>query len=543
MRFIYIDSQGNEVNIPSVDALRLRIELGAIVDTTQFHDAGTGRWAPASEHEIYRTLKRELAGQESEGFVAPPPPGVEKPEEDVPDPEAAESRPSGGSEPEEEDGTELLDLGVDFGLVPEELPTVQEPDEAVAEAPGEEGAGEAVAGEEVDGEDGEGEGEERRPEAAEEDSFLATPMDELMGEGAAAGEEPDSPWPGDPHGMELEQSLSDSWEQGQPPEGGDSASREEEALHAAPGEEESFHGWGGEGEGEEALAEDEEPVPREVRMPVPPPSSPRPRNAPPSRKLTRARTPGAERIALVVLLVLLVGAGGWYGWQYVSTTFMGFGGEPEVELPEIPDELLPRVRQLAARASEEMARGIAELPEREVIPAEPSDDWLAGVYLARASEYPGVQEYWESVRNFVIVARAADLPLFREAFRREVEEANLTADNAALIRNRGIAGFMAAAPDRRTVFNELEAVAEAALALHTFLLANEEDISFEPATGGVSRDPVLEAVPASPELGEAMWERVGAITNALDALGYLDQIDTERLLGAFLEKLEATGIR
>ena len=60
MRFAYIDTRGNEVTIPSVDALRLRIELGAILDDTQFHDANTGKWAPAGEHEIYRTLKREL---------------------------------------------------------------------------------------------------------------------------------------------------------------------------------------------------------------------------------------------------------------------------------------------------------------------------------------------------------------------------------------------------------------------------------------------------------------------------------------------------
>ena len=43
MPFIYIDSQSREVRIPSVDALRLRIELGAIKDDTQFHDANTAK--------------------------------------------------------------------------------------------------------------------------------------------------------------------------------------------------------------------------------------------------------------------------------------------------------------------------------------------------------------------------------------------------------------------------------------------------------------------------------------------------------------------
>ena len=39
MRFAYIDSNGNEVPIPSVDALALRIELGAITEETELYDA------------------------------------------------------------------------------------------------------------------------------------------------------------------------------------------------------------------------------------------------------------------------------------------------------------------------------------------------------------------------------------------------------------------------------------------------------------------------------------------------------------------------
>jgi hypothetical protein len=81
MSFVYIDSQGREVNIPSVDAVRLRIELGAIKDQTRFLDQNTGKWAPAVEHEIYRTLKRQLLEAE-QGFVAPPPPSVSSGEGD-----------------------------------------------------------------------------------------------------------------------------------------------------------------------------------------------------------------------------------------------------------------------------------------------------------------------------------------------------------------------------------------------------------------------------------------------------------------------------
>jgi hypothetical protein len=70
MRFAYIDSHGNEVPIPSVDALGLRIELGAVGPDTQLYDAQADHWGPAKTHEIFHTLAREV---DAEGFVAPPP--------------------------------------------------------------------------------------------------------------------------------------------------------------------------------------------------------------------------------------------------------------------------------------------------------------------------------------------------------------------------------------------------------------------------------------------------------------------------------------
>ncbi|MEQ1855483.1 MAG: hypothetical protein ABL963_03380, partial [Longimicrobiales bacterium] len=70
MRFAYIDSHGNEVPIPSVDALALRIELGAIGPDTQLYDAQAAQWGPASSHEIFHSLARD---SKSDGFVAPPP--------------------------------------------------------------------------------------------------------------------------------------------------------------------------------------------------------------------------------------------------------------------------------------------------------------------------------------------------------------------------------------------------------------------------------------------------------------------------------------
>src|SRR3954469_19469502 len=100
MRFIYIDSHGNEISIPTVDALALRIELGAITEATSLYDEAADHWAPAREHEIFRTLQRERE-EKSAGFVAPPPPAPVSPAGAAPSapPPPPGARPPAGAPP------------------------------------------------------------------------------------------------------------------------------------------------------------------------------------------------------------------------------------------------------------------------------------------------------------------------------------------------------------------------------------------------------------------------------------------------------------
>lgn len=590
MSFVYIDSQGREVNIPSVDAVRLRIELGAIKDQTRFLDQNTGKWAPAVEHEIYRTLKRQLMAAE-QGFVAPPPPAApgssreapspgevealrdadaldegdpgpadgaqEAGSEPVPDPpgEGAADRPPTGSDevPPEFEGLGNLEL----------LPMDEEEDaEETADAEDEEGepSGEGdpaeaapAAGEgpedppgEVDpppsGDDPKDTADLEGPPAgstgAPDESFVTSAEEELLGGlGADAGA------PGvDDGGLELESSLE--------------ASYREPVTESGPATEAEEDAFGSVWDSPEDHQVPEPPPPETPEDVTPPPADavadvpevepgpPPPRGAPPQRKLTRARTPGAERIAGMAALVVVVGAALFFGWRFVAPALgVGGFGEPEIVLPPLEQELVPRMRQLAGRASERMAQDMLGLPERAAIPGDPSEDWLAGIYLAGASEYPGVPAYWEAVAEWVAATRTVENALFREALQAQLDTANLAASDAEAIRDRALAGFQAAGSDRRIVYDQMQEVAERALVLHEFLLANEDQVSYEPAGSGVSRDPALEAVPATPALGDEMWELVGSITNAMDALGYLDRIETERLLAVFLEKLEATAIR
>ena len=134
MRFAYIDSQGKEVSIPSADALRLRIELGAIVDSTMFHDASTDKWAAASDHEIYRTLKREVDGDDGSGFIAPPPPTLGMAPADPPSSEpTAESAGAKESPEEREVEASIADLAPDEPVIEASIADLA-PDEPVEEA-------------------------------------------------------------------------------------------------------------------------------------------------------------------------------------------------------------------------------------------------------------------------------------------------------------------------------------------------------------------------------------------------------------------------
>jgi hypothetical protein len=653
MRFAYIDTRGNEVTIPSVDALRLRIELGAILDDTQFHDANTGKWAPAMEHEIFRTLKRELEELDAGGF-APPPPGMvegsavqlgDAPPRDAPPSEAGDAPPpapadaddfglgmelevapegverdgeglpaSGGYTVEGDAGESVLDglggieLAGDWGTTEEtggadgvgssggaeggddgassalagleegglELEAPLEPGEptmgdvappdpgpgVAGEAPGDASAGDAPGA------------PERFAMSPQEDLMGSVPEPGLMGDADTMGSpedlasmrlEPtldddgfppeDAGMAGDLGGLEMETPLSE-YEADQPPawtqEGGvdsDGVTGTDGYGGALGGEWEDPDDpwgddepaeWGEPGGGEEWGGPDVPPPPVRGEPPARPRS--RPRNAPPQRKLTRARTPGAGRVFLLVAAIVAVGAGGWYGYQ----TFLGGGaggagqGAP---LPQIPTALMPRMSELSDRAVSGMVEELGRLPERSAIPDRPDPDWLSGPYLAGASGYAGIPEYWASVEDYLSAAEAAARDLFAGALEAEISGADLPASDADLLRDRAMAGWDAAAPDRGVIFDQLRAVIRSALELHQFLVMNEGQIQYEPVGPSASPDARLDARATSPQVAEAMRSGVDAITDALDDLGYLDTIRTDGLVNTFLASLEATPIR
>lgn len=624
MRFAYIDSQGKEVSIPSADALRLRIELGAIVDSTMFHDASTDKWAAASDHEIYRTLKREIDGDDGSGFIAPPPPtlgvaSAEPPAPTVAD-EAATPEEARVDEPVVEASiadlapdepvveASIADLAPDepveeavmdlSALEPDEAPVLaDEPIEAAIEPPADEMSDfssfgdltlddgmdglqdDAVEGAESPAADAspdpmdfdlgglsvmdDDEADEDDAEAEEESGFdmggfgdLALADDEPADEPAAdeaarwdvsadlAGAIPGADFGQDE--LVPQDEAPTGFEGGLEVETFDASADADEApswladdspQSAAVGGQEPAYGAADSG------PVDEDGLPARPEQPEGEEAPARPkRTPPPQRKLTPAKSGGIGTILMFLALLGVVGTAGWFGFQMLGSD----GGDSEestVVLPEIPANLEPQLRQLAARANLYMVSAMQSLPEREAIPDEPPSDWLLGIYLGNASRYPEVVDYWQAYQSLLREVQARDDQFFEEGFAGELAAANLSATNNELLDARALAGFEAALRDRQLVYSQLQQVITAALDLHQFLVDNETDISYEPAAGGLSRDPVLEAVPVTEALGNSMINQMAAISGALDELGFLDRITTDQLLAVFFEKLQVTSIR
>lgn len=590
MRFAYIDSQGNEVPIPSVDALALRVELGAIGPDTQLYDAQADRWGPASTHEIFHTLSR---GTAEEGFVAPPPPVVPTPDVPAPaEPEAStepesereaaaeppapdapeEARPvfdlsdefafestgTGTGDEEAGDGEEEEDistagagpvvsgnddLGLDLTLADTGAPPSSAGEAPAPEPPAERPADESAGGDEFDfGSFGAlemdstpfGETEEEE-EASKPETDLPVERSSLAGDDGGGAMDFSGP-PDLGGGMELEQPMSEFTPESPPAWMEHDEDEGEESLRFDSGQAEPP-----EEEGRQA------PPPSPPPPERPPRERPTPRNRPSPPRRVRRRSPVGIVVGIVVVGGL--GAGGWYGWQWLqhrSAAEVAAEAEPvlpPVTIPEIPAELLPTMRDLGESALTVAINRMGDMAAATGLAAAPDPDWLAGIYMANASQYKDVHDYWAGIQDFVDSIRADDTRLFHDGYVKQLEAASITGDTARMLLQRADSGFLATRQDRWAAYALMDDLVNAALDLHEFLMENESQIDYDPAAGGVSRDPVLEAVPKTKALGTEMWSRVDRITAALDTLGTLDKVTTERLTAVLFDRIRRAGFQ
>ncbi len=265
-----------------------------------------------------------------------------------------------------------------------------------------------------------------------------------------------------------------------------------------------------------------------------------PKNRPSPPKLRRQRSFAGPLIGIVVVVALAVG--GYTAWPLLSERLSGSGQpvEPAVFLPPISDALMPEMRSASAGAfarafgdarSGWASGGAVESPPR---------DWLAGVYMANASAYEQAATFWDGMGAWVDQIRRIDLAAFDAAFAAEAAERGMSEADA--VRERADSGFVAAAGDREATYALMDDLVDAATRLHQFLVANEANIEHVPATSATT-DPVMEIRPANEQIGTALGDLLDAVTDALAALGYRNQVSAPGLQARLLELVQERGVR
>jgi hypothetical protein len=526
MRFAYIDSHGNEVPIPSVDALALRIELGAIGPDTQLYDAQADHWAPASTHEIFHTLSRDAG---ADGFMAPPPVAPPPPAPAPPTAKASKPKPKKKAEPPLPVAPTATDLGLTLAdpPPPPPPPSLAEPeagaldlalDLAPPAAPTAPALGSPAAGEGGGvfdyGDLGSGLQLEDSPGDGQPAMSFDSPMQFGGGGGGGSGND-----------LQLEQPMSE-FSPDSPPGWMDAPSSGESVMSfsAAP------------------AADAGAPAPVRPAAEAPVRQRREPKDRPSAPKFKTQRSLAAPIFLTVVLLAL--GVGGYWGWPLLQARL----SQPEepvrpaVVMPAIPAELEGRMRELAQGAIASTIAGVDAETRVPGVPGEMDLQWLSGNYLANASQFPTVEAFWTSMGAFVDGVRAADWRRYHDELVEGAGAAGLDADAAAMVVARADSGYVAAADARAGAYEALDQVVDAALSLHTFLLDNEDAIDYRPASSSTA-DPILEAVPSSAAIGDRMLDLVDEVTEGLSDMGSLDRVTRERLVTALTSRVQQVGVQ
>lgn len=561
MRFAYIDSHGNEVPIPSVDALALRIELGAVGPETQLYDAQADHWGPAKTHEIFHTLSRDAG---DEGFVAPPPPVAAPPPVSAPAPPPAAPEARTAPKQRKEPAARREPAPRKEPAAKKEERKKEQPKKTPAEpAAGPEGSsdlGLTLA----EPPPPPPEPAPEKDEAAAAGGFAALDLELAPPPAAAAGPPPEEPLVSPGGGfdfgdlgsaLELEETEPAGMQLDAPMDFGGGAGGGDDLLLETPMSQyrpDAPPGW----MEEEPLRADDEVMDfsavsaeaatdEDVLAPAsqaPARERSTPKGRPSRPKFKRQRSLSGPIIVVVILLAL--GVGGYVGWPILSARLAQSNPpeRPEVVMPAISPELLPRMHELADQAlADAVAQASATTAEPNV-PGEPAPEWLAGAYLGNASRFASVEQFWTGIGRFVDALRAGDPQIYHDALVARVEAAGLAGEEAAIVVERADSGFVAAEERRVQTYDALERLVLASLDLHDFLVENEGNIEYRPASSSTA-DPVLEAVPSSQAIGDRMWDMVDAITESLDALGSLDRVTRERLTSATLARLQEGGVQ
>jgi hypothetical protein len=251
---------------------------------------------------------------------------------------------------------------------------------------------------------------------------------------------------------------------------------------------------------------------------------------------------GAMRLILLVAVgAVVVGGGTLVALRQFSPTTFASG--PQADVPPEPAVLLPDPPTLGPEEGESLGTALTAgataslaLMDTLRMSAElgegPPVEWLQGRYLAQASTFPEVQEYFRRASSMWSGNRNTLADRFVSAAMESLLAGGMSEDEAQALLDRSGRWTLPVEMDLEAVAESSLSGADAALDLHAYLVSVEDRIEYDPFDQpGVPADPVVEAVPQDPEVEAEMWDRIGAVADAFR--------DTELLLTGFGDRAAA----
>ncbi len=248
----------------------------------------------------------------------------------------------------------------------------------------------------------------------------------------------------------------------------------------------------------------------------------------------------------VVTLGILAGVAYVTGVGEVLGIGGGADGNGEEVVPLSTEAVALKNAALSAAYAAALDDVRADLSDPDV-PARPPEEWLQGIYFASAGDYPAVAAYWEAVAGTIEAARGRLASSFRGELRSQLDagtgpSGRVAPDERTRVEEEAMADWEGTAPARDSVFDTFLALAGSSLELHVLLVENEDDIAYEPfSSPGVSRDPILEAVPDDPELKTEMNVDLDAVFEAMTDSRVPRPITSEGILSRLVPALEGVG--
>ena len=485
-RFLYLDSDGEEIRLETQADLQRAVESGALAEDMLLYDALTAEWSPARTHPLVR-----LALDSSE------------------ETRTDDEHPEGG-DPADEFGHESESAATESGpgmgdtLGPGDFSgltlTTEETSDEPAPRPTE---------------DAEGDDEDETVRAFRERLERERLRQRELGPGAlddglsmVRGDRvADLHDPVAPDDEDRTPAVPDASETPSVP-----VERAEEPEPPPPG---PVSG----GDPLEPLDVPSGPRGSWARSRRPRPSSP----PPPSATLPWGITPQAA------ILALLIGVAGWgIADALGSASDSEAPSETGTEVPTPAPVAEPEaegagdvgggvdLRASTYAAFSDMQDGMEALGARLGVAVPPSA-WLSGRYLADADTLPQVRDFWIRYGAFVDSIRATEEELFRSGFVSRLRSEGVTGSAVPIRLSGAIQDFRADSTRREEIYSSMDALAAEAIALDDWLREASDRIAFAGVRGGaVSMAPEIEAAPLDEETRRQLDTRLDRVLDALE---------------------------